>query len=87
MYPRAARTQVAATNPVPGASRSISAIRAEVNPLAIDPAERVLGRLNTQLEYGEISEILSEGLPSYLTKIQTHVAEAGFAVQKSYFLH
>ena len=66
---------------------AISAIRAEVNPLAIDPAERVLGRLNTQLEYAEISEILSEGLPAYLTRIQTNVAEAGFAVQKSYFLH
>ena len=66
---------------------AISAIRAEVNPLAIDPAERVLGRLNTQLEYGEIAEILSEGLPAYLTRIQTIVAEAGFAVQKSYFLH
>lgn len=66
---------------------AISAIRSEVNPLAIDPAERVLGRLNTQLEYAEISEILSEGLPAYLTRIQTNVAEAGFAVQKSYFLH
>ena len=30
---------------------------------------------------------LSEGLPAYLTRIQTNVAEAGFAVQKSYFLH
>jgi uncharacterized alpha-E superfamily protein len=66
---------------------AIAAIRAEVNPLAIDPAERVLGRLNTTLEYGEISEILSEGLPSYLHRIQTNVAEAGFSVQKSYFLH
>jgi uncharacterized alpha-E superfamily protein len=66
---------------------AISAIRAEVNPLAIDPAERVLGRLNTQLEYAEISEILADGLPAYLTRIQTNVAEAGFAVQKSYFLH
>ena len=66
---------------------AIAAIRAEVNPLAIDPAERVLGRLNTQLEYGEIAEILAEGLPAYLTKIQTNVAEAGFAVQRSYFLH
>jgi hypothetical protein len=66
---------------------AIAAIRAEVNPLAIDPAERVLGRLNTTLEYGEINEILSEGLPSYLHRIQTNVAEAGFSVQKSYFLH
>jgi uncharacterized alpha-E superfamily protein len=69
------------------AHAAISAIRAEVNPLAIDPAERVLGRLDTQLEYAEVNEILSEGLPAYLTKIQNLVAEAGFAVQTAYFLH
>jgi uncharacterized alpha-E superfamily protein len=69
------------------AHQAISAIRAEVNPLAIDAAERVLGRLNTQLEYAELNEILSEGLPAYLTKIQTLVGEAGFAVQTAYFLH
>ena len=69
------------------AHHAIAAIRSEVSPLAIDPTERVLGRLNTQLEYGEINEIISEGLPSYLHRIQTAVAEAGFSVQKSYFLH
>ena len=66
---------------------AIAAIRAEVNPLAIDAAERVLGRLKTQLEYAEVNEILSEGLPAYLAKIQSLVAEAGFAVQTAYFLH
>ena len=65
---------------------AISAIRQEVNPLAIDPAERILGRLDAQLEYGELSEILGEGLPSYLTKIQEQIAEAGLAVQNAYFL-
>ena len=66
---------------------AITAIRREVNPLAIDPAERILGRLDTQLEYGELSEILTEGLPSYLTRIQNHLAEAALAVQRAYFLH
>ena len=66
---------------------AIQSIRSEVNPLAIDPAERVLGRLDTQLEYAEVNEILSEGLPAYLTKIQMLVGEAGFAVQTAYFLH
>jgi uncharacterized alpha-E superfamily protein len=80
-FPRSIRFGVNA------AHDAISAIRAEVNPLAIDPAERVLGRLNTQLEYAEVNEILSEGLPAYLTKIQTLVGEAGFAVQTAYFLH
>jgi len=80
-FPRSIRFGVNA------AHHAISAIRGEVNPLAIDPAERVLGRLNTQLEYAEVNEILSEGLPAYLTKIQTLVGEAGFAVQTAYFLH
>jgi uncharacterized alpha-E superfamily protein len=66
---------------------AITAIRAEVNPLAIDVAERILGRLDAQLEYGEIAEILAEGIPAYLQKIQDGVAEAALALQKAYFLH
>ena len=66
---------------------SIQAIRSEVNPLAIDAAERVLGRLDAQLEYAELSEILAEGIPAYLQKIQTGVAEAALALRKAYFLH
>jgi uncharacterized alpha-E superfamily protein len=64
---------------------AVAAIRASVNPNGIDPAERVLGRLNAQLEYAEMTEILNEGLPSYLQRIQNSVAEAAVAVQKAYF--
>ena len=63
------------------------AIRREVNPTGIDAAERILGRLDAQLEYAEVQEILAEGLPNYLQKIQSQAAEAGIAVQKAYFLH
>jgi uncharacterized alpha-E superfamily protein len=66
---------------------SIRAIRSEVNPLAIDVAERILGRLDAQLEYAELSEILAEGIPAYLQKIQGGVAEAAMALRKAYFLH
>jgi uncharacterized alpha-E superfamily protein len=66
---------------------AIAAIRSEVNPLAIDPAERILGRLNAQLEYAEPAEIFSEGLPTYLQKIQDAIAETAVAIQKAYFLH
>ena len=66
---------------------AITAIRQEVNPANIDPAERVLGRLEAQLEYAEIGELLEEGLPAYLQKIQAQVAQAAVAVQKSYFLY
>ena len=65
---------------------AMCAIRSEVNPLAIDPAERVLGRLNADLEYAEATEIMAEGLPNYLMRIQTDLAEAAVAMQKNYFM-
>ncbi len=69
------------------AHAAIAAIRAEVNPRGIDPAERILGRLDAQLEYAEVSEILAEGLLTYLQRIQARVSEAAMALQKTYFLH
>jgi uncharacterized alpha-E superfamily protein len=80
-YPRSIRNAVAM------AHQAIAAIRSEVNPLAIDPAERILGRLDAQLEYAEMNEILSDGLPAYLQRIRNQIAETAMAVQKSYFLH
>lgn len=69
------------------AEESISAIRANVRPAGIDPAERVLGRLQAQLEYAEPTEILSHGLAAYLQRIQDHIAQAAVAIQRAYFLH
>jgi len=80
-YPRSIRFAVAM------AHEAIGSIRAEVNVLAIDPAERVLGRLDAQLEYAEIGEILADGLSPYLQKIRLLITETAGAVQKSYFLH
>ena len=34
-----------------------------------------------------MSELLAEGLPVYLQRIQALVAEAALAVQKAYFFH
>jgi uncharacterized alpha-E superfamily protein len=65
---------------------AMQAIRSEVNPLAIDPAERVLGRLAADLEYAEAGEIMDEGLPNYLLRIQNDLAEAAVALQKNYFM-
>ncbi|MEO6436885.1 MAG: alpha-E domain-containing protein, partial [Tepidisphaeraceae bacterium] len=69
------------------AHAAIAAIRAEVNPRGIDPAERALGRLKIQLEYAEAAEITRPGVPQYCDKIQSDVAEAALAIQKTYFLH
>ena len=80
-YPRSIRSCVAM------AHQAVASVRAEVNPLSIDPAERVLGRLDAQLEYAEMSEVLTDGLSAYLQKIRQQVAETALAVQKTYFLH
>jgi uncharacterized alpha-E superfamily protein len=61
-------------------------IRQGSKPDAIDPAERILGRMTAQIEYAEMNEILERGLPGYLQQIQSGIGEAGVAVQKSYFL-
>lgn len=69
------------------AHAAIAAIRAEVSPRGIDPAERALGRLKTQLEYAEAGEVTRPGVTQYCDKIQNDVAEAALAIQKNYFLH
>ena len=68
------------------AVEAVAAIHAGIDPTAIDPAERILGRLSAQLEYAEMHEILNEGLPAYLQQIQHSVAETALAIQRSYFL-
>jgi len=45
------------------AHEAIAAVRAEINPTAVDSAERILGRLATQLDYAEVSEILAQDSP------------------------
>jgi uncharacterized alpha-E superfamily protein len=80
-FPRTVRFGVRA------AYAAISAIRGGINPNGTDAAERILGRLDAQLEYAEVSEFLAEGLPQYLDRIQTAIADASIAVQKAYFLH
>jgi uncharacterized alpha-E superfamily protein len=68
---------------------AISAIRAIVRPKSVDPTERILGRLDAQLEYADPSELMSAdgGLTRYLTGILDAIAEASLAVQRSFFLH
>jgi uncharacterized alpha-E superfamily protein len=80
-FPRSIRFCVSA------AHAAIAAIRAEVNAHGIDPAERALGRLKTQLEYAESSEIAKPGVQQYCDRIAADIAEAAVAVQATYFLH
>lgn len=70
-----------------GALAAISAIRGGTQLGAIDPAERILGRLEAQLEYAEVAEIADIGVSNYLQRIQAGINDAALAVQKSYFMH
>ena len=80
-YPRTVRYAVSA------AYRSVIQIRVEGQTRRIDAAERILGRLEADLEYAEISEMLSVSVDKYLQQVQTRIAEAAAEMQKSYFLH
>jgi uncharacterized alpha-E superfamily protein len=71
---------------VSNALAAMTAIRTSTRGGQIDPAERILGRLDAQLEYAEMGEILLEGIPAYLQKLQTMASEAAGAVARSYFM-
>jgi uncharacterized alpha-E superfamily protein len=62
-------------------------VRAEIDPHSVDQAVRILGRLNTQLEYADVAEIERIGLIAYLGQIRATAAEAAEALTKAYFLH
>src|SRR4051794_7852438 len=72
---------------VDGARGAIAGIRASIGAGAAGPAERILGRLAAQLEYAEADEVIAEGVPAYLQKIQSTINDAALAVQQRYFLH
>jgi uncharacterized alpha-E superfamily protein len=80
-FPRSVRFSVAA------ARVAVAGIRAGINSGGVNAAERILGRLDAQLEYASIEEILEEGLPACLQRIQTAISEAGIAMTNAYFLH
>lgn len=80
-YPRSVRYAVSA------AYRSVIQIRVEGQALKIDAAERILGRLEAELEYAEVGEMLAVGMDKYLQRLQTRLGEAALEMQKAYFLH
>jgi uncharacterized alpha-E superfamily protein len=47
--------------------------------------ERLLGRLRADLEYRDIGEVLSDGVPVFLGRLQRGVRQAAEAVALEYF--
>lgn len=80
-FPRSIRYSVRA------AVDAIAAIRMESDARKADGAQRILGRLDAQLEYAEMSELVAEGVPQYLARIEDEVSEVAVALQRGYFLH
>jgi uncharacterized alpha-E superfamily protein len=66
---------------------AITAIRSLVRPRSVDPTERILGRLDAQLEYAEPSDLMADDLSKYLGRILDAISEAALTVQRSFFLH
>jgi uncharacterized alpha-E superfamily protein len=62
-------------------------VRSEIDPHTFDPAVRILGRLNTQLEYADVDEIERMGLLAYLGQIRSTASDAAEALHKAYFIH
>ncbi len=68
------------------AHAAIRGIRAETNPGAADPAERILGRLDAMLEYAEPTHVLLDGIGDLLHLILATTADAAVALHKAYYL-
>ena len=76
------------------AHEASTGIRATVNPQVAGQAERILARLRAQLENADPAEILTgnmsqlrtSNVQTYLRNVVGHVAVAGEAIQKAYFL-
>jgi uncharacterized alpha-E superfamily protein len=72
---------------VNAAQTAIAGIATSVHPQQVDQAERILGRLNAQLEYAELKQISGAALAGFLKEIQTNLADASIAIENAYFLH
>ncbi|HSC88603.1 MAG TPA: alpha-E domain-containing protein, partial [Polyangiaceae bacterium] len=48
-------------------------------------AERQLGMLRSSLDFGQIEEVMEQGLHEYLDQLQTTLNEIGAAVHKRFF--
>ena len=79
-FPRSIRYSVS------HAHNAMEKIRRILNPNELDPAERILGRLEARLEFAEVREVTQNGLAVYLQRIREQSTEASMTLQKTYFL-
>jgi uncharacterized alpha-E superfamily protein len=64
---------------------SIRSIRQLTSPRSLDPAERVLGVLNAQLEFADPGSFTKETVSEFVRSIRTLINEASNLVTQTYF--
>lgn len=69
------------------ARQAIEGVRLSNGQRTPSVPERILGRLGSQLEYTDMTEILAEGLTAFLKRIEDTANEAGMKLQQTYFLY
>jgi len=67
------------------AERSLHAITGVPIGTASTAAERAVGRLAAEVEYGDIREVFAEGVHGYVDLLQLKLIRAGAAIRESFF--
>ncbi|GAA4461192.1 alpha-E domain-containing protein [Novipirellula rosea] len=70
---------------VNNADVSLRAITGSESSTFSNPAEHRLGRLRSEMDYGEIGEIIKDGLHEYLDDFQGKLNEVGAAISETFF--
>lgn len=65
---------------------SLGAISGHGPDLVSSEAERLLGRLNSDLKYLEVEEVFRQGLEPFLTRVQETCLTVGDQIHQAYFL-
>lgn len=67
------------------AQESLHAVSGEPLGSFGSEAERLLGRLRSELDYAKISEIMEQGLHQYVDALQSQLNDVGGAIQNQFF--
>ncbi len=67
------------------ADESLHSITGRAHGSVQHEAERLLGRLRSELDYAKIEEIMEHGLHQYVDALQVQINDVGGAIQKQFF--
>ena len=68
-----------------GAEDSLHRITGSDHGTFANPAEQRLGRLRAELDYTQVSDIISQGLHEYLDQFQTKLNLVGEGISETFF--